>query len=139
MSFIIKTAGFNNYLEYERILIYAVAEMNKIYAIENEFFETCLNCMEIHYVDMQAQEAYLEIDHISVILEKKWAKCDSIVAWFMALKMIKGYEAEPLFVNLGGGKYHVKMRYKHPNSNWIILDPAAIIKNSCESCELLDD
>lgn len=141
MSFLINiiTPRFNsNIIEYERILIYAVAEMNKIYAKQNSFYDLCLNCSGIKYVDAQGQNDFLEIDHISAILEKGWAKCDSLVAWFMAIKELSGYVAEPIIVPYDG-RFHVKMKYRPKNGSdrdWKQIDPTQIIKGSCGQCKL---
>lgn len=137
MSFLIQiTPEYSNIIDYERILIYAVAEMNKTFAIKNNFFDFCLNCQNIQYKDMQGQFDFLEIDHISNILDKGWAKCDSLVAWFIALKQLEGYETEPIIQPLGNLRFHVKMKYRKPMNHWKYIDPTDVIKKGCSSCSL---
>lgn len=141
MSFLINIVSSSQFdstiIQYERIAIYAVAEMNKIYAKENNFYDLCLNCFDIKYMDAQGQNDYLEIDHISAIIEKGWAKCDSLVAWFIAIKELSGFIAEPIIVP-HDGRFHVKMKYrpiKGSDKDWKQIDPTQIIKGSCGACE----
>jgi hypothetical protein len=140
MSFLINTStDFTDYVDYEKILIYSVAEMNKLYAQKYNFYETCLNCIGVQYIDEQIQNDYLEIDHISAILEKGWAKCDSLVAWFIAVKELQGYECAPVIVHNGNYSFHVKMKYRPANTSdrmWKQIDPSDIIKKDCTSCQI---
>jgi hypothetical protein len=139
MSFLIKLQEDNPsiIIEYEKTLIYSVVEMNSIYVDTHTLPSLCLGCLGIKYLDFPSKSGYLEIDHISEMLQKGYGKCDSIVAWFIMMYQREGVDAEPLIVPTNKGGFHVKMRYLAGN-NWIELDPSInlnkILYDACDQC-----
>ncbi len=139
MDFIIKISDtkLTNIIQYEKEVIRSVALMNLIFinAHQKEFSTFCLKCMGIYYKDYKADN--FEIDHISKMLEQGFGKCDSIVAWYMAVFKKEGFESEPIIVKNGLDSYHVLLSLKE-NNETKILDPSknedSFSKEFCEEC-----
>src|SRR5574338_369918 len=143
MSFLIKLS--NDQLEdiplihqYETELIYSVANMNRIFINAFNLDTSCLGCLGIKYIDSKSKSGYIEIEHISEMLEKGYGKCDSIVAWFIAVYTMNGINAEPVIIPISNNEYHVKLKWMNGNK-WEVLDPARdldkIIFDTCLECK----
>jgi hypothetical protein len=139
MDFIIKISDtkLQNIIQYEKEIIHSVALMNLTFieANKKEFGTFCLKCLGIHYEDYKADN--FEIDHISRMLEQGFGKCDSIVAWYIAVFLKEGFESEPIIVKNGIDSYHVLLALKD-NNETRILDPSkemnSFSKEFCEEC-----
>lgn len=142
MNFLIKIADDNlkNIIQYEKELIRSVALMNLAFieANEKEFETLCLKCLGIRYEDYSEQsDCGMEIDHISQMLDQGYGKCDSIVAWYIAVFLKDGVEAEPIIVKNGKNSYHVLISLRKDNGVRI-LDPSKELdkfsKEFCGNC-----
>lgn len=139
MDFIIKISDskLSNIIQYEKEIIRSVALMNLTFieANKKDFGTYCLKCLGIHYEDYKADN--FEIDHISRMLEQGYGKCDSIVAWYIAVFDKEGFESEPIIVKNGIDSYHVLLALKE-NNEVRILDPSkemdSFSKEFCEEC-----
>lgn len=133
MSLLIKITNDDlpEFIEYEKELIRSVANMNLIWIEKNKPETLCLPCMGVKYKN---DGAFDQIEHISVMLEQGYGKCDSIVAWFMAVYSYHDIQAEPILVNRSSKELHAQLKLFTDNKV-IILDPSAnLIKLSKEFC-----
>jgi hypothetical protein len=143
MSFLIKISE-NQYenldllKQYEFDLIMSVSKMNKVYVDNFELPSFCLGCLGIKYIDHKSKHGFLEIEHISQMLEQGYGKCDSIVAWHIMIFEMNGIKAEPHIIPTNKGGFHVQMKYQDGNM-WKILDPSINLDNlifeNCNDCK----
>lgn len=144
MDFLIKITDDNlkNIIQYEKELIRSVALMNLAFieTHEKDFETYCLKCLGIRYKDYSKDSQgseFLEIDHISKMLDQGFGKCDSIVAWYIAIFLKENIESEPIIVKNGKDSYHVLLAIKE-NNETRIADPSKELdkfsKEICEEC-----
>lgn len=136
MSLLIKITNddLSEFIEYEKELIRSVANMNQIWIEKNQPESLCLTCMGVKYKN---NGAFDQIEHISVMLEQGYGKCDSIVAWFMAMYSYYGIESEPLLVNISSQELHAQLKL-FKNNKVVIVDPSVNLtklnKEFCQVC-----
>lgn len=135
MSFLIKlSSSLDPSHDYEISLINAVAEMNSFFPVSNY----CLGCLGVSYKDTPSKMGFLEIEHISQMIDQGYGKCDSIVAWYIMVYTSQGIPAEPLIIPNNQGSFHVKMKYFFDNK-WIVLDPSVdlnkLLYQDCDACK----
>ena len=133
MSLLIKITDDNlsEFIEYEKELIRSVSKMNIIWIEKNKPETLCLPCLGVKY---KSDGSYDSIEHISVMLQQGFGKCDSVVAWFMAIYSYYNVETEPLLVNRSNKELHAQLKVFEKNKV-IILDPSInLIKLSKEFC-----
>lgn len=142
MSFLIKitdTEDIEILHQYEKEMIFSVADMNRTYVENYELPSFCLGCLGIRYLDHQSKTGYLEIEHISEMLRKGYGKCDSIVAWYIMIFEMNGIRAEPHIIPTNKGGFHVQMIYQDGN-NWTVLDPSMnlndLLFENCYDCKI---
>jgi len=121
-----------DYIEYEKELIRSVSYMNIVYY--EKYKPICLGCLGIKYKN---DGVFDQIDHISAILEKGCAKCDSIVAWYMAMYTLQGIETEPILVKKSEQELHAQLKV-FEGGKVSIIDPSVELKvlnrKFCNSC-----
>ena len=133
MSLLIKITDDNlsEFIEYEKELIRSVSKMNIIWIEKNKPETLCLPCLGVKYKN---DGSYDSIEHISVMLQQGFGKCDSVVAWFMAIYSYYDVETEPLLVNRSNQELHAQLKVFEKNKV-VILDPSInLIKLSKEFC-----
>lgn len=137
MSFLIKlnATDLNEFIEYEKELIRSVAEMNKIWIEKFQPESLCLPCLGVKYKN---NDEYDQIEHISVMISQGYGKCDSIVAWFMAMYSYYDVETEPVLINKSNQEMHAQLKIFKDNKV-IIIDPSInlikLSKEFCPSCK----
>lgn len=128
--------NLKNFIEYEKELIKCVSYQNIIYFESDEWpypDTMCLNCMGIKYIN---DESFDTIEHISEMISKGYGKCDSIVAWFLAVYEMLGIEAEPILVKRSEQELHAQLKV-FENNKVKIIDPSVDLKKLCaEICEV---
>ena len=124
----------NEFIEYEKELIRSVAEMNKIWIEKFQPPNLCLTCLGVKYKN---NNEYDQIEHISVMIEQGYGKCDSIVAWFMAMYSYYDIETEPVLINQSNQELHAQLKV-FDNNKVIIIDPSVNLlklnKEFCNNC-----
>lgn len=133
MSLLIKITDddLSEFIEYEKELIRSVATMNQIWIEKHQPETLCLPCLGVKYKN---DGGYDRIEHISVMLKQGFGKCDSVVAWFMAMYAMNGLESEPILVNRSMQELHAQLKLFKDNKV-IILDPSInLMKLSKEFC-----
>lgn len=136
MSLSIKIAdpSLPNFLEYVKELITSTSIMNITWINSYKPETLCLTCLGVKYKNDGAMD---QIDHISEMIYKGYGKCDSIVAWFMAIYSLAGIESEPLIVRRSDKEVHAQMKI-FENGKVKILDPSVnlqkINREYCTIC-----
>lgn len=129
--------SLKNFIEYEKDLIRCVADQNITYFHSDQwpFSEDmmCLNCMGIRYIN---DRSFDSIEHISEMIRKGFGKCDSIVAWFIAMYKLCGVKTEPVLVKRSEEELHAQLKIYEDNQVKII-DPSVNLTKLCgEFCEV---
>lgn len=123
--------SLKNFIEYEKELIRCVAQQNIIYFESDEWpFDEdmmCLQCMGIRYIN---DRSFDSIEHISEMIRKGFGKCDSIVAWFMAVYEMHGIETDPVLVKRSEEELHAQLKIYEGNGVQII-DPSVDLSKLC--------
>jgi len=111
-------------IEKEVIAIEAVASLNLKWMEEND--PLCLGCKSIKYLPppQKYRSDTIVIRDISQILKDGSAKCDEIVAVFLAFEWYNNREAYAYIENKGNGLYHAKAI----NEFGEVLDPSLNLK-----------
>lgn len=138
MSFLIKlnATELDEFIEYEKELIHSVANMNITWIEKNQPDTLCLTCLGIKYKN---NNEYDQIEHISVMLEQGYGKCDSIVAWFMAIYsyLYENIKTEPILINQSNQELHAQLKLFKDNKV-VIIDPSVNLlklnKEFCPNC-----
>lgn len=135
MSFVIKLKDneLETFLEYEKELIRSTARMNSIWIDFYQPENLCLTCLRVRYKN---DGSLNQIEHISYMIDKGFGKCDSIVAWYMAVYSYYDIESEPVLVKRSEDELHAQLEIIK-NGNRILLDPSINIKKlDSELCKI---
>jgi len=123
--------SLKNFIEYEKELIRCVAKQNITYFNSDEWpFDDnmmCLQCMGVRYIN---DRSFDSIEHISEMIKKGFGKCDSIVAWFMAIYDLCGIKTEPILVKRSEEELHAQLKIFEGNKIRIV-DPSANLSKLC--------
>lgn len=136
MSLLIKLIDpdLDNFIKYEKELIVATAHMNCIWIDSYQPENLCLTCFGIRYINDGCRD---QIAHISQMIEKGFGKCDSIVAWYMAVYSYYGISTAPVLVQRSKDELHAQMEATI-NGNRMLLDPSINIqkldREFCKRC-----
>jgi hypothetical protein len=136
MSFVIKLKDdeLDTFLEYEKELIRTTAKMNCIWIDYYKPDSLCLTCFNIRYKN---DGTLNQIEHISQMIDRGFGKCDSIVAWYMAVYSYYDVESEPVLTKRSEDELHAQLAIIK-NGNRIVIDPSLTIRKLdaefCNAC-----
>lgn len=136
MSFVIKLKDdeLDTFLEYEKELIRATAKMNCIWIDYYKPNNLCLTCFNVRYKN---DGTLNQIEHISQMINRGFGKCDSIVAWYMAVYSYYDIESEPVLTKRSEDELHAQLAIIK-NGNRIVIDPSLTVRKLdaefCNTC-----
>ncbi len=137
MAFLIKEQDSNlsNFIDYEKEIIIATAKMNCIWIDFYQPENLCLTCLGVRYKNDKNLD---HIEHISEMIIQGFGKCDSIVAWYMAVYSYVNIESEPVLIKRSASELHAQMKI-FKNGKGILIDPSLGVRKLdlefCNKCK----